>query len=53
MSKADDMAVGKLDDDEQRCLIKLLEGVRAVHGAGALSIDVALTGHRPSTAPSN
>jgi ATP-dependent protease Clp ATPase subunit len=29
MKQADDVAVGALTDDEQRALIKLLEGVRA------------------------
>jgi hypothetical protein len=38
------MAVGTLDDAQQRQLIKLLEGVRAVHRAGNAPIDSALVG---------
>jgi MarR family transcriptional regulator, organic hydroperoxide resistance regulator len=44
MRRADDMAVGTLDDAQQRQLIKLLEGVRAVHRSGNAPIDRALVG---------
>jgi DNA-binding MarR family transcriptional regulator len=51
MRQADEMAVGNLDEMEQRQLVKLLEGVRAVHRAGAAPIDGALTGRGPATMP--
>jgi MarR family transcriptional regulator, organic hydroperoxide resistance regulator len=51
MRRADEMAVGNLDDAEQRELIKLLEGVRAVHRSGAAPIDQALTGRGPISTP--
>jgi DNA-binding MarR family transcriptional regulator len=51
MRQADEMAVGNLNDIEQRQLVKLLEGVRAVHRAGAEPIDGALTGRGPAAAP--
>ena len=51
MRRADEMAVGNLDDAEQKELIKLLEGVRAVHRAGGAPIDSALTGRGPSAPP--
>ena len=44
MRRADDVAVGTLDEAQQRQLIKLLEGVRAVHRAGNAPIDSALVG---------
>jgi DNA-binding MarR family transcriptional regulator len=57
MRRADDMAVGTLDDAEQRQLIKLLEGVRAVHRSGNAPIDRALVGRGddggPSSAPTD
>jgi len=57
MRRADDMAVGTLDDAQQRQLIKLLEGVRAVHRAGNAPIDSALVGRGddggPSSAPTD
>lgn len=51
MRRADDVAVGTLDDTQQRQLIKLLEGVRAVHQAGTIPIDRALVGRGPVAAP--
>lgn len=51
MRKADDMAVGSLNEAEQRQLVKLLEGVRAVHRAG--EIDGALTGRGPGSSPTD
>src|SRR6476646_5940662 len=42
--QADEMAVGNLDEMEQRQLIKLLEGVRAVHRSGNAPIDSSLVG---------
>lgn len=56
MRRADDMAVGTLDDAEQRQLIKLLEGVRAVHRSGNAPIDSALVGRGdggPASAPTD
>jgi DNA-binding MarR family transcriptional regulator len=53
MRQADEMAVGNLDDEEQRQLVKLLEGVRAVHRAGAAPIDGALTGRGPAASPAD
>ena len=53
MRKADEMAVGALGDAEQRQLIKLLEGVRAVHRAGGEPIDGALTGRGPAPSPAD
>jgi DNA-binding MarR family transcriptional regulator len=56
MRRADDMAVGTLDDAQQRQLIKLLEGVRAVHRAGNAPIDSALVGRGdggPASAPTD
>jgi DNA-binding MarR family transcriptional regulator len=50
MRKADEMAVGNLDDAQQRELVKLLEGVRAVHRANS-PIDGALTGRGPGSSP--
>jgi DNA-binding MarR family transcriptional regulator len=47
MREADEIAVGNLGDEEQRQLLKLLEGVRARHRAGRAPIDGALTGHGP------
>ncbi len=54
MRRADDVAVGTLDESQQRQLIKLLEGVRAVHRAGNAPIDSALVGRGagPGSAPS-
>jgi DNA-binding MarR family transcriptional regulator len=51
MRQADDVAVGTLDDAQQRQLIKLLEGVRAVHRAGNTPIDRALVGGGPGSSP--
>ncbi len=45
MRHADDYAVGSLTDDQQRQLIRLLEGVRAGHRRGNAPIHEALTGH--------
>jgi DNA-binding MarR family transcriptional regulator len=53
MRQADEMAVGNLGDAEQRQLIKLLEGVRAVHRSGGEPIDRALTGRGPATSPTD
>jgi DNA-binding MarR family transcriptional regulator len=53
MRRADDMAVGTLDDAQQRQLIKLLEGVRAVHRAGNAPIDRALVGRGDDGGPSS
>ncbi len=58
MRQADEMAVGNLDDNQQRQLVKLLEGVRAVHRAGATPIDKSLTSGRsadgrPGSAPTD
>lgn len=53
MRKADEMAVGSLTDAEQRELVKLLEGVRAVHRTGSGPIDGALTGREPGTSPAD
>jgi MarR family transcriptional regulator, organic hydroperoxide resistance regulator len=53
MRRADDMAVGTLDESQQRQLIKLLEGVRAVHRAGKAPIDSALVGHGPTASPTD
>jgi DNA-binding MarR family transcriptional regulator len=50
MRKADEMAVGNLTDAQQRELVKLLEGVRAVHRANG-PIDGALTGRGPGSSP--
>src|SRR5258707_8674110 len=43
MRQADEVAVGNLDDTEQHELLKLLEGVRAVHRAGGAPPHLALT----------
>jgi DNA-binding MarR family transcriptional regulator len=51
MRQADEMAVGSLSESEQRQLIKLLEGVRAVHRAGAEPIDKSLTRRGPAPSP--
>jgi DNA-binding MarR family transcriptional regulator len=51
MRRADEMAVGSLNEEEQRQLVKLLEGVRAVHRAGATPIDRALTSDGPGPSP--
>src|SRR5499427_2043291 len=51
MRRADDVAVGTLDDAQQRQLIKLLEGVRAVHRAGNTPIDRALVDGGPGSSP--
>jgi len=51
MRRADDLAVGTLDDAQQRLLIKLLEGVRAVHRAGNTPIDHALVDGGPGSSP--
>jgi DNA-binding MarR family transcriptional regulator len=53
MRHADDFAVGSLTEDEQRELIKLLEGVRAGHRRGNSPIHEALTGHGPPSAPAD
>ncbi len=53
MRRADEVAVGNLGDAEQRQLLKLLEGVRAVHRAGATPLDVALTGRGPGSPPAD
>ena len=45
MRRADDFAVGSLNDDEQRQLIKLLEGVRTPHRRGNAPIHETLTNH--------
>lgn len=51
MRSADDLAVGTLDDAQQRQLIRLLEGVRAGHRAGNTPIDRALVGGGPGSSP--
>jgi DNA-binding MarR family transcriptional regulator len=51
MRRADDVAVGTLDDAQQRQLIKLLEGVRSVHRTGSTPIDRALVGRGPAPSP--
>lgn len=51
MRLADEVAVGDLDDDEQRQLIKLLESVRSRHRAGKAPIDRALVGRGPAPTP--
>lgn len=51
MRRADEMAVGSLNEEEQRQLVKLLEGVRAVHRAGATPIDQSLTSGGPGPSP--
>jgi DNA-binding MarR family transcriptional regulator len=51
MREADEIAVGSLSENEQRQLLKLLEGVRARHRSGHAPLDGALTGHGPSSAP--
>jgi DNA-binding MarR family transcriptional regulator len=56
MRRADDVAVGTLDEAQQRELIKLLEGVRAVHRTGNAPIDSALVGrgdNGPVSAPTD
>ena len=53
MRKADDIAVGNLNETEQRQLVKLLEGVRAAHRAGSEPIDRALTAHGPAGTPAD
>jgi len=53
MRHADDYAVGNLTDDEQRQLIKLLEGVRSGHRRGNAPIHEALTGHGPASTPAD
>jgi DNA-binding MarR family transcriptional regulator len=54
MRRADDVAVGNLDEAQQRQLIKLLEGVRAVHRAGNAPIDSALVGRGgPASTPTD
>jgi hypothetical protein len=53
MRRADDVAVGTLDEAQQRQLIKLLEGVRAVHRAGNTPIDSALVGRGPTSSPTD
>jgi DNA-binding MarR family transcriptional regulator len=51
MRQADEVAVGNLTDAEQRQLLKLLEGVRAVHRTGGNRLDDALTGRGPGSPP--
>jgi DNA-binding MarR family transcriptional regulator len=51
MREADEVAVGSLDETEQRQLLKLLEGVRARHRSGRAPIDGGLTGRGPATVP--
>ena len=58
MRHADDYAVGSLTDEEQRQLIKLLEGVRTGHRRGNAPINEALTGYGdggggPAAAPAD
>lgn len=53
MRQADEMAVGDLDDTEQAQLVKLLEGVRAVHRAGTQILDGALSHHGPGSSPAD
>jgi DNA-binding MarR family transcriptional regulator len=53
MRRADDFAVGNLTDDQQRELIKLLEGVRTGHRRGNAPIHEALTDHGPATTPAD
>jgi len=53
MRRADDVAVGTLDEGQQRQLIKLLEGVRAVHRAGNAPIDSALVGRGDGGGPTS
>jgi DNA-binding MarR family transcriptional regulator len=53
MRHADDYAVGSLTEDEQRQLIKLLEGVRAGHRRGNAPIHETLTGHGPAATPAD
>jgi MarR family transcriptional regulator, organic hydroperoxide resistance regulator len=53
MRKADEIAVGNLNDAEQRQLVKLLEGVRTAHRAGNAPIDQSLTDHGPATSPAD
>lgn len=53
MRQADDVAVGDLDDAEQRQLLKLLERVRASQRSGEAPIDAALTGHGPGADPTD
>jgi DNA-binding MarR family transcriptional regulator len=51
MRAADELAVGRLSDAEQRQLLSLLEGVRAVHRSGAAPLLDGLTGRGPTSAP--
>lgn len=53
MREADEIAVGNLNDREQRELVKLLEGVRAAHRAGSEPIDQSLTGRGPAASPAD
>jgi DNA-binding MarR family transcriptional regulator len=51
MRVADELAVGRLTDAEQRQLLTLLEGVRAVHRSGGAPLLDGLTGRGPASAP--
>ena len=51
MREADDFAVGILTEDEQRQLVKLLEGVRAGQRRGNAPILDELADDRPAAAP--
>ena len=51
MRQADDFAVGILTEDEQRQLVKLLEGVRAGQRRGNAPILDELADDRPAAAP--
>jgi DNA-binding MarR family transcriptional regulator len=53
MKHADETAVGNLTDEQQRQLLKLLEGVRAGQRSGAEPIDSALTGRGPARVPAD
>jgi DNA-binding MarR family transcriptional regulator len=53
MRLADDVAVGDLDDAEQRQLLKLLERVRVSQRSGEAPIDAALTGRGPGADPTD
>jgi hypothetical protein len=53
MRQADEMAVGNLNEEQQRQLVKLLEGVRAVHSAGATPIHKSLTSDGPGSSPAD
>ncbi len=53
MKRADETAVGNLSEDEQRQLLKLLEGVRAGQRSGDAPIDSALMGRGPARVPAD